>query len=69
MNETNPLPVDLDTPVKLERPCKISSFKVERHIAQHIWDFCRANNCKHGQFLRLLVEKDLQLTRNQERQE
>lgn len=60
MSTSNNIPPDL-SPVRLERPCTISAFKIERHLAEHVWDFCRKNGCKPGQYFRLLVEKDLRL--------
>ncbi len=59
--DLNPLPSDLDGPVRMEpRPAKMN-FKMERHLAEHVWDFCQRHNCKPGQYFRLLAEKDMRL--------
>ena len=60
----NALPSDLDGPVRLEpRPTRMN-FKMERHLSEYVWNFCRRSGCKPGQYFRLLTEKDMRLAAN-----
>lgn len=54
------IPADIDGPVRMDRPAQMT-FKMEQRLAKHVWDFCRENGCKPGQFFRLLTEKDMRL--------